>query len=76
MAAPYRAHAQEFNGSNSVDRTFYFCSESCANTFESPDVELRNLKRRMYVAISGVMVLAVLRAAAYLAVAFGAVLVT
>ena len=57
-------------------RAFYFCSESCAKTFESPEVELRNLKRRVYVAISGVMVLAILRAAAYLALAFGAVLVT
>ncbi len=58
------------------DRTYYFCSESCVKTFESPETELRNLKRRMYVAISGVMVLAILRAAAYLGLAFGAVLVT
>jgi len=57
-------------------RTFYFCSENCANTFEAPEVELRNLKRRMYVAISGVLALAMLRAAAYLVLAFGAVLVT
>jgi Cu+-exporting ATPase len=57
-------------------RTFYFCSENCAKTFEAPEVELRNLKRRVYVAISGVVVLAILRAAAYLALAFGAVLVT
>jgi len=57
-------------------RTFYFCSESCANTFEAPEIELRNLKRRMYIALSGVLALAVLRAAAYLALAFGAVLVT
>ena len=57
-------------------RAFYFCSEKCAKTFEHPEVELRNLKRRVYVAISGVMVLAVLRVAAYLALAFGAVLVT
>jgi len=57
-------------------RTYYFCSESCVKTFEAPEVELRNLRRRVYVAISGVMVLAVLRAAAYLALAFGAVLIT
>ncbi len=57
-------------------RTFYFCSENCAKTFEAPEVELRNLKRRVYVAISGVMVLAILRGGAYLALAFGAVLVT
>ena len=57
-------------------RTYYFCSESCVKTFESPEIELRNLKRRVYVAISGVMILAILRAAAYLALAFGAVLIT
>ena len=57
-------------------RTYYFCSESCVKTFEAPEAELRNLKRRVYVAISGVLVLAILRAAAYLALAFGAVLIT
>ena len=57
-------------------RKYYFCSESCLRVFESPEVELRNLKRRMYVAISGVLAIAILRAAAYLALAFGAVLVT
>jgi Cu+-exporting ATPase len=57
-------------------RTYYFCSESCVKTFEAPEAELRNLKRRVYVAISGVLVLAMLRAAAYLALAFGAVLIT
>lgn len=57
-------------------RAYYFCSESCVKTFESPEMELRNLKRRVYVAISGVMILAVLRAAAYIALAFGAVLIT
>ncbi len=57
-------------------RSYYFCSESCVKTFESPEMELRNLKRRVYVAISGVMILAVLRAAAYIALAFGAVLIT
>jgi len=25
-------------------RTYYFCSESCARTFEAPEIELRNLK--------------------------------
>src|SRR3989304_5794535 len=55
---------------------FYFCCESCLRTFESPEKELRNLKRRMYVAVSGALVLAVLRASAYLGLAFGAVAVT
>ncbi|MEM3079298.1 MAG: HAD-IC family P-type ATPase, partial [Thermoproteota archaeon] len=66
-----RALSAEIGG-----RKYYFCSESCLRVFELPEVELRNLKRRMYVAVSGVLAIAVLRAAAYLALAFGAVLVT
>ncbi len=57
-------------------RVFYFCSEICLRTFESPERELRNLKRRMYVAVSGALVLAILRASVYLGLAFGAVTVT
>jgi len=57
-------------------RKFYFCSESCLRTFADPDKELRNLKRRMYVAVSGALVLAIMRAGVYLGLAFGAVAVT
>ncbi len=57
-------------------RKFYFCSESCLRTFAEPEKELRNLKRRMYVAVSGALLLAIMRAGVYLGLAFGAVAVT
>ncbi|HEX9677785.1 heavy metal translocating P-type ATPase [Nitrososphaera sp.] len=57
-------------------RKFYFCSTNCLNTFTNPEKELSKLKKRMYVAASGALVLAILRAAVYLGLAFGAVTVT
>jgi len=57
-------------------RKFYFCSEGCLRTFAEPEKELRNLKRRMYVAVSGALLLAIMRAGVYLGLAFGAVAVT
>lgn len=57
-------------------RDFYFCSPVCQQTFVNPEKELAKLKRRMYVAASGALVLAILRAALYLGLAFGAVAVT
>ncbi len=57
-------------------RKFYFCSESCLRTFVAPEKELRNLKRRMYVAVSGALLLAIMRASLYLGLAFGAVAIT
>jgi len=58
------------------DKTYYFCSEECRRTFLAPEAELRRMKRRVSVAITGVVVLAVLRAAAFLALAAGATLIT
>ena len=57
-------------------RTFYFCSPTCLNTFTNPEKELGKLKKRMYVAVSGALILAILRGGLYLALAFGAVAVT
>ncbi len=57
-------------------RTFYFCSPTCRNTFANPEKELDKLKKRMYVAAAGALVLAILRGAVYLGLAFGAVTVT
>ncbi len=57
-------------------RTFYFCSSNCLNTFANPEKELGKLKKRMYVAVSGALALAIMRAALYLGLAFGAVAVT
>lgn len=57
-------------------RSYYFCSESCLRTFEAPEAELKSMKRRVAIALSGVLVLAVLRAAAFLVLAAGASIVT
>ena len=57
-------------------RTFYFCAPTCMHTFTEPEKELRQLKRRMYVAASGALALAIIRGALYLGLAFGAVAVT
>ena len=57
-------------------RTFYFCAPTCMHTFTNPEKELRQLKKRMYVAASGALAIAILRGALYLGLAFGAVAVT
>jgi Cu+-exporting ATPase len=57
-------------------RTFYFCAPTCMNTFTNPEKELDRLKKRMYVAASGALALAIIRGALYLGLAFGAVAVT
>src|SRR5574338_1099343 len=57
-------------------RTFYFCAPTCMHTFTNPEKELRQLKKRMYVAASGALALAIIRGALYLGLAFGAVAVT
>ncbi len=57
-------------------RQFYFCSSNCLNTFTNPEKELSKLKKRMYVAASGALALAIMRAIVYLGLAFGAITVT
>ena len=57
-------------------RTYWFCSSGCLHTFESPDEELRNLKRRVTVAMTGVLILAILRVGVFLGLAAGATLLT
>jgi len=57
-------------------RAYYFCSEGCVRTFEAPEEELRDMKRRVTIAMSGVLVLAILRAAFFLGLAAGATLLT
>ncbi len=52
-------------------RTYYFCSETCLRIFESPERELKSMRKRMSVAITGAVFLAVLRAAAFLVLAAG-----
>ncbi|MGQ9641892.1 MAG: heavy metal translocating P-type ATPase [Candidatus Bathycorpusculaceae bacterium] len=43
------------------DRTYYFCSESCARTYEQPEQELKAMKRRVALALAGVVSIAALR---------------
>src|SRR3989337_1236749 len=57
-------------------RMFYFCSDGCLRTFESPEEELKKMKRRVSIALAGVLVLAILRAAFFLGLAAGATIVT
>jgi Cu+-exporting ATPase len=57
-------------------RTYYFCSPNCVRTFESPDAELKAMRARVTIALAGVLMLAVLRAAAFIALAAGATIVT
>jgi len=57
-------------------RFYYFCSEGCLRTFEAPEEELKEMRRRVTIAISGVVVLALLRAAFFLGLAAGATIVT
>ena len=57
-------------------RTFYFCSSGCQRTFEAPDDELRSMKRRVTIAMAGVLVLAISRVAVFIGLAAGATLLT
>ncbi|MFY9270740.1 MAG: YHS domain-containing protein, partial [Candidatus Manganitrophaceae bacterium] len=50
-------------------RTYYFCSPACQRTFESPEAELKSMRRRVTIALTGVLFLAILRAAAFIALA-------
>jgi Cu+-exporting ATPase len=43
------------------DRIYYFCSEACARTYEQPEQELKNMKRKVALALAGVISFAVLR---------------
>ncbi|MCP9884247.1 YHS domain-containing protein [Synechococcus sp. ATX 2A4] len=52
-------------------RSYYFCSQSCLQTFRNPDRELRVMRRRGGFVIGGVLALAMLRAGAFIALAAG-----
>ncbi|MBO3842713.1 MAG: copper-translocating P-type ATPase [Candidatus Brockarchaeota archaeon] len=51
------------------DRIYYFCSETCARTYEQPERELKAMRRRVALALAGVLSVAVLRVAAMLGLA-------
>ncbi len=57
-------------------RVYFFCSAGCQRTFESPEAELKSMKTRVTIALTGVLALALLRAAAFIFLAAGATLVT
>lgn len=57
-------------------RSYYFCSVGCQRTFEAPEEELKSLKKRVSIALAGVLVLAVLRAGFFLGLATGATIIT
>ncbi|WP_410480323.1 heavy metal translocating P-type ATPase [Pseudomonas sp. DCA-1] len=57
-------------------RRYYFCSDTCLRTFESPENELKAMKTRVTIALTGVLALALLRAGAFIALAAGATLLT
>ncbi|PZU96060.1 MULTISPECIES: heavy metal translocating P-type ATPase [Synechococcales] len=52
-------------------RAYYFCSQSCLQTFLNPDRELRVMRRRVGFVLGGVLALALLRAGAFIALAAG-----
>jgi len=51
------------------DRTYYFCSETCARTYEQPEQELKAMRRRVTLALAGVVSVAALRVIAMLGLA-------
>lgn len=57
-------------------RFYYFCSDGCLRTFEAPEEELKKMKRRVSIALFGVLALALLRAGFFLGLATGATIVT
>ncbi|HEX6656560.1 MAG TPA: heavy metal translocating P-type ATPase [Ilumatobacter sp.] len=57
-------------------RAHYFCSSGCQRTFESPEEELRQLKRRVTIAMTGVLILAIMRVGVFLGLAAGATVLT
>jgi len=57
-------------------RSYYFCSEGCLRTFESPEEELKSMKKRVSIALVGVLILAMLRAGVFLGLAAGATVLT
>ena len=57
-------------------RTYYFCSVGCQRTFDSPEQEMKSMRVRVTIALTGVLALAIMRAGAFLALATGATIMT
>lgn len=57
-------------------KMYYFCAESCLRSFADPEKEMKSMKRRVTVALTGVMLLAALRVVAILTLAAGVSLIS
>jgi P-type Cu+ transporter len=57
-------------------RNYYFCSQGCLSTFLDPERELKSMRKRVTIAMTGVLLLAIMRAAAFIGLAAGVTLVT
>ena len=57
-------------------RSYFFCSFGCQRTFESPEQELKSMRTRVAIALTGVLALAIMRAGAFIALAAGATILT
>ena len=57
-------------------RTCHFCSPTRQRTFEAPERDLRSMRTRVTIALTGVLAVAIMRAAAFIALAAGATLLT
>ena len=57
-------------------RMYYFCAQDCLQTFLSPEQELKSMKRRATVALTGVLLIAFLRVVALFALAAGVSLIS
>ncbi len=57
-------------------RSYYFCMETCARTFDDPDKELRDTKKRVGIALGGVVLLGVIRLGMFIGLAAGVTVLT
>ena len=62
--------------SDRTGRSYYFCSAGCQRTFDSPEQEMKSMRMRVTIALTGVLALAIMRASAFLALATGATIVS
>lgn len=57
-------------------RDYWFCSSGCQRTYEAPEAELKRMKKRVTIALTGVLLLAIMRVGVFLGLAAGATLLT
>jgi Cu+-exporting ATPase len=57
-------------------RSYYFCCAGSQRTFDFPEAELKSMRTRVTIPLTGVLALAIMRAGAFIALATGATLFT